>query len=346
MESVHELTLEWMDAGQTWSQIIRPQQPTKFPGRVRIGRDSAQCDIVLSNSTVSALHVEVFFDPQQQRFMMRNLRENNLPYVDGQPLLQGERVLNQGNVLRLGEVELRVGSIALKQYPVGSVPSGSFSTPQPSSPQPVAATVQTGRSSSSPKMAANEYVTNISSKSSSSGSTPVNPPKPPKKISRLWSGLIVALIVGGSAAYRSYNSFQLRQIAKGKEAEAKLYVPVMTRAQQAFFFEKGYFASLTELNSDGLNIREQTVNYRYRVASVSTTKTMVSGIALKEGLRSFVGIVWREPPNTEGESDTRGVICESVTTEEPSLPETNDCPSGFSRIEAVRGVDESGVFNK
>jgi len=207
METVQELTLEWTEQGQTRSQIIRPQQPTKFPGRVRVGRDPAQCDMVLSNPTVSALHIEIVFD-SQQRFLVRNLRENNPLYINGQPLSQGEAALHQGSVLRLGEAEVRVTSIAQRQYPVGSVPSGSFSTPQPYSPQPVAPTVQAGQSSSSYRMNADEYATNVSGKASSSGSTPVNPPKPPGKKNRLWYGLLSTLILVGFNFYRAYDRSQ------------------------------------------------------------------------------------------------------------------------------------------
>ncbi|MEG4590044.1 FHA domain-containing protein, partial [Microcoleus sp. MOSTC5] len=116
---------------------------------------------VLSNPTVSALHIEILFD-SQQRFLVRNLRENNPLYINGQPLSQGEAALHQGSVLRLGEAEVRVTSITQRQYPVGSVPSGSFSTSQPYSPQPVAPTVPAGRSSGSYRMNVDEYAPNVS----------------------------------------------------------------------------------------------------------------------------------------------------------------------------------------
>ncbi|MEG4590184.1 FHA domain-containing protein, partial [Microcoleus sp. MOSTC5] len=117
---------------------------------------------VLSNPTVSALHIEILFD-SQQRFLVRNLRDKNPLYINGQPLSQGEAALHQGSVLRLGEAELRITSVTQRQYPVGSVPSGSFSTSQPYSPQPVAPTVQAGRSSSgSYQMNADESATNVS----------------------------------------------------------------------------------------------------------------------------------------------------------------------------------------
>lgn len=128
---LHELTLEWTDAGLPHSRIIHPQQPTRHPGTVRIGRDPARCDIVLSDITVSGLHVEVFFNADDQHFYVRNLRETNPPLVDGRSLPQGERVLNQGSVLQLGHMELRVAAIGVKQYPSGYARSLRQPTPPP-----------------------------------------------------------------------------------------------------------------------------------------------------------------------------------------------------------------------
>ena len=115
---VHELTLEWLEGEQRRVQVILERQPSKNPGTFRIGRDPAACDLVLSEPTLSRLHVEIFFNPQQQCFYLRSLRESNPPMVNGQSLLTGEVVLNQGSSLRLGQMELKVTAITLKQYPV------------------------------------------------------------------------------------------------------------------------------------------------------------------------------------------------------------------------------------
>ena len=138
----HELTLEWVEAGQLRTQIISDQQPSKNPGTVRIGRDPAQCDVVLSEPTVSGLHVEIFFNPQQQRFYLRNLRQTNPPIVDGRSLPTGEVAINQGSSLHLGQMDLKVKAISLQQYSVRSTPP-EYGTQHPiTSPQPVAPTVQ------------------------------------------------------------------------------------------------------------------------------------------------------------------------------------------------------------
>jgi hypothetical protein len=46
--AISELTLEWVEAGQTKRVVIAENQPTKNPGTFRIGRDPATCDLVLS----------------------------------------------------------------------------------------------------------------------------------------------------------------------------------------------------------------------------------------------------------------------------------------------------------
>jgi serine/threonine-protein kinase len=119
MGLMHELTLEWMEAGQLKTQTLSNKQLSKNPGTIRIGRDRQACDIVLSEPTVSGLHAEIFYNSEQQCFYVRPLRQSNPPVIDGQPLLTGEVVLSEGSNLRLGQLDLRVREITLKQYPVG-----------------------------------------------------------------------------------------------------------------------------------------------------------------------------------------------------------------------------------
>ncbi|WP_392535617.1 FHA domain-containing protein [Nostoc sp. C117] len=123
---MNALTLQWHDAGQDKTQNIYEQQPSKNPGSVRIGRDPLRCDIVLSNPTVSGLHIEIFFHPQQQRFYLRNLRSQNPPLVDGRQLVQGEMPLTEGISISLGQVQLKVTVISS-----GSIPATILMPPQP-----------------------------------------------------------------------------------------------------------------------------------------------------------------------------------------------------------------------
>ncbi|MBD2130351.1 protein kinase [Microcoleus sp. FACHB-1] len=115
--SVPELLLRWVEQGRIQAQTIHANQTTKNPGTVRIGRDPLVCDIVLSEPTVSGLHVEIFFNAQEQHFYLRSLQQSNPPVVDGQPLPTGEVVLHQGSRLQLGQIRLSVLAIHLKPLP-------------------------------------------------------------------------------------------------------------------------------------------------------------------------------------------------------------------------------------
>ncbi len=109
---MHELTLEWQEARQLKRETIRHQQRSKSPGSVRLGRDPVRCDVVLSDPTVSGLHIEIFFNASTQSFGLRNLRETNPPLVDGRPIIHGETPLSEGSTIYLGQLKLKVATIA------------------------------------------------------------------------------------------------------------------------------------------------------------------------------------------------------------------------------------------
>ncbi|MEB3180760.1 MAG: FHA domain-containing protein [Nostocaceae cyanobacterium] len=110
---MNQLTLEWHDLGQDKIQIISEHQPSKNPGTVRLGRDPQRCDIVLGDPTVSGLHVEIFFQPQDQNFYIRNLRLSNPPIIDERQLIHGEMPLRKGSLIYLGQMELKVTNISV-----------------------------------------------------------------------------------------------------------------------------------------------------------------------------------------------------------------------------------------
>jgi pSer/pThr/pTyr-binding forkhead associated (FHA) protein len=114
---MNSLTLQWQETDQNRTQQIYEQQVTKKPGTCRIGRDPAQCDIVLTHPTVSGLHIEIFFNSQQQRFYIRNLREPNPPQIDGKPLVKGEIALSQGSIIYLGQQQLQITVISVSNIP-------------------------------------------------------------------------------------------------------------------------------------------------------------------------------------------------------------------------------------
>ncbi|NER47737.1 MAG: protein kinase [Symploca sp. SIO1A3] len=147
----YELTLEWIEGGQRRVQKIRQVQPTKNPGTFRIGRDPVQCDLVLSDPTISALHVEIFFNVRQQYFYLRNLRPSNPPLVNGQSLPTTELLLSQGNSIQLGQTILRVATIVLTRYPAGYQPPNYPPPPPVQPPTPVRQTLPPPQGNNSEK---------------------------------------------------------------------------------------------------------------------------------------------------------------------------------------------------
>lgn len=126
---MHELTLEWQEAGQPRRETIRHQQLSKYPGTVRLGRDPARCDLVLSDPTVSGLHVEIFFNPSIYTFFLRNLRPTNPPLIDGRQIAQGEVPLSQGSTIYLGQVALKVTRVSIAA-PSPGIPPTILVSPQ------------------------------------------------------------------------------------------------------------------------------------------------------------------------------------------------------------------------
>ncbi|MEL7083225.1 MAG: HlyD family efflux transporter periplasmic adaptor subunit [Cyanobacteria bacterium J06597_1] len=110
------ITLAWTEAGQRKTQTFVDTYSTKNPGTIRVGRDPAQCDVVLpslsaSDRTVSRLHVEIAFNPTHSSFYLRNLKPQNPVQVDGSAVAE-EAVLQEGSVIRLGKVEVEVAAVA------------------------------------------------------------------------------------------------------------------------------------------------------------------------------------------------------------------------------------------
>ncbi|MUG97959.1 FHA domain-containing protein [Scytonema sp. UIC 10036] len=142
---MNSLTLQWQDAGKDRTQKIYEQQQSKNQGTVRIGRDPARCDIVLNHPTVSGLHIEIYFHSQQQCFLIRNLREQNPPLVDGRQLVEGTLRLNQGSTIYLGQQQLHVTAVSISS--TSNVPETLLAPPKPQAvnSQPVTPAVGQGQ---------------------------------------------------------------------------------------------------------------------------------------------------------------------------------------------------------
>ncbi|GAB4377763.1 MAG: hypothetical protein Kow00121_28140 [Elainellaceae cyanobacterium] len=128
---MHQVTLEWAAANQNLSQAVSLNQSTKVPGTIRVGRDATLCDVVLRHpdpnieKTVSGLHVEIFFEPTDDTFYLRNLTRDRHPpkqpnpaIVDGRKVVQEEVPLKVGSQIRLGRMALTVKAIDLPQAQV------------------------------------------------------------------------------------------------------------------------------------------------------------------------------------------------------------------------------------
>ncbi|MGK7909547.1 MAG: FHA domain-containing protein [Synechococcus sp.] len=146
------ITLAWMQAGQRVSRKLQADAPELKGGPIRIGRDPAQCTIVLPSltdrdRTVSRCHVEITFNPLNYGFYLTNLKANNPAYVGGQ-LVTGPTMLTQGCTIQLGEIELTVENLASVPETVIVKPPAEQATilrdrvypvaplPQPASPMP------------------------------------------------------------------------------------------------------------------------------------------------------------------------------------------------------------------
>ena len=132
-----ELIIEWTEAGQLRSERITPTYAGKQPGTVRVGRNPQQCDIVLSDSTVSGLHVEIFYEASRQTFFLRSLRQSNPPLLNGQAVTAGPMPLSGTCRLQLGRTQLTtiaqtVGSVTPTEVvsPDAGVPPTQYQPPQ------------------------------------------------------------------------------------------------------------------------------------------------------------------------------------------------------------------------
>ena len=117
---MNTLTLQWQEGNKNITQHISPEQPSKNPGSIRIGRDPQQCDIVLTPNSVSRLHAEILFDAKQQTFYIRNYSAKSPTRVDDKLIKTGEITsLNTGNIIFLGEQQLQVLNVNI----IANIPS-------------------------------------------------------------------------------------------------------------------------------------------------------------------------------------------------------------------------------
>ncbi|MBW4618657.1 MAG: hypothetical protein KME17_04620 [Cyanosarcina radialis HA8281-LM2] len=129
------------------------------------------------------------------------------------------------------------------------------------------------------------------------------------------------------------------------EDEAKYDMRGINKAQTIYRKKNSTFGDSLEriglsiLSGSG-NASETNNNYSYKLVVTETEKTMATGIAKIDGLKSYVGIVYRYK-NSQGKFVMSSVVCESneptKTVPKPQLevipkaPPT--CPSGYSEVQ-------------
>ncbi|PLZ96259.1 hypothetical protein CEN50_19275, partial [Fischerella thermalis CCMEE 5268] len=124
---MHKITFEWMEGSQIRSQTISSDEQTIVANKIRIGRDSSLCDVVVEDPTnqVSRLHAEIYFNPKLDSFCIRNATwdqtNTNVLFVDEILVTEEEKLLHSGSIIKLRDIPLKIVEIQLNQskQPVG-----------------------------------------------------------------------------------------------------------------------------------------------------------------------------------------------------------------------------------
>lgn len=325
---MNQLILEWAEAGQTRTQTISDQQSSKNSDTVRIGRDASLCDVVLSDFTVSPLHAEIFFDPQQQCFYVRSLRDSNPPIVNGLAVPQGQVMLDEGSTIQLGAVELKVRSISLSQPAQGYTPTNYATQTTPPPHQP---TVQATQYTQPPSQNSVQPTIPVSPNAWQS-SPPVSPPPPhpdtptnypPPRSNKLpailgTSVAVLLVIVGGIATSLNRNS-----LFEPKTEQSKITIDTNNSQCRR--------VTPTEGRSNA-NLRDQPER------SVNPVKTVDQGTLVLE-LRAesaFVQVQLSDGSQGWVFNDQLQPCSEAITTENPS-------PSQSSTSQPEAPAQEQGT---
>lgn len=126
---MYKLTLEWEEGDRVRTRTITADDQTIVADAIRIGRSNPQqCDILLYHPdanilmTVSGLHIEIYFDRQQNNFYLRNLTKDRQPpkrpnpaIVDGKKIVTKDAPIRLGSQIQLGKMQLRVKALEVPQ---------------------------------------------------------------------------------------------------------------------------------------------------------------------------------------------------------------------------------------
>lgn len=144
--------------------------------------------------------------------------------------------------------------------------------------------------------------------------------------------------IASSVRIKTPTASELKEQAdRDSQLEAKQYIEIMNRGNQASYTQYNVFKNNLEEFIKGLP--EETRNYRYNIRVIDE-KNMVQSVAIpkRDGLKSYIGVVYVElsPINT---INTKSIICESdqPTQKVPNQPvlfstQGINCPAGYSIV--------------
>ncbi|WRH67678.1 MAG: type IV pilin-like G/H family protein [Planktothrix sp. GU0601_MAG3] len=142
--------------------------------------------------------------------------------------------------------------------------------------------------------------------------------------------------IATSVTIRTPTAAELKEQAdQDAQLEAKQYIEIMNRGNQASYTKYNLFR--TNLEEFIKGIPEETRNYLYNIRVVDE-KNMVQSVAMakRDGLKSYIGVVFLEPSPISN-INTKSIICESdqPTQKVPSQPvlfsnQAVNCPAGYA----------------
>jgi hypothetical protein len=144
--------------------------------------------------------------------------------------------------------------------------------------------------------------------------------------------------IATSVTIKTPTALELKEQAdRDTQLEAKQYIEIMNRGNQANYTQYNVFSNNLEEFIKGLP--EETRNYRYKIRVIDE-KNMVQSVAVakRDGLKSYIGVVYIEPSPISN-INTKSIICESdqPTQKVPNQPvlfgtQAVNCPAGYSMV--------------
>jgi hypothetical protein len=120
-----------------------------------------------------------------------------------------------------------------------------------------------------------------------------------------------------------------------REAESKSSIRAIMRSQQQVFQAQGQFTTDINQLKSGLSLNSEF--YSYKVTYLGNL-AQHSAVPLKDGLKSYTGIVYAIASNDANQKVTKLLLCESnvPTKQIPSKPQNQDegykCPNAYTSI--------------